>query len=82
MPLQGVDKRGKKRGEGSGADAVGGVPNQEECVLDVWPVMARAEALKGKLPLFRMVEEPHRLLAIVPSRCCKGIKQLVFLLDR
>jgi len=29
-----------------------------------------------------MVEEPYGVLAIVSSRCCKGIKQFALLLDR
>jgi hypothetical protein len=40
MPLQRFDKRGEKRDETFGADTVGGVPDQEQRVLDFWPVMA------------------------------------------
>ena len=39
MPLQRFDKRGEKRDEAFGADAVGGVPDQEQRVLDFWSVM-------------------------------------------
>ena len=82
MPLQRFDQRGEKRDEAFGADAVGGVPDQEQRVLDVWSVMAWAGVLRGGLHLFCMVEEPHRVLAIVSGRCRKGIKQLALLLDR
>ncbi len=41
MPLQRFDQRGEKGDEPFGADAVGGVPDQEQRVLDFWPVMAR-----------------------------------------
>jgi len=41
MALQGFDERGEKGDEAFGADPVGGVPDQEERVLDVWPVVAR-----------------------------------------
>ena len=82
VPFQRFDERGEKGNEAFGADAVGGIPDQEQRVLDVWPIMARAWALRCGLYLFRMIEEPYRVLAIVSSRCCKGIKQLAFLLDR
>ncbi len=59
MPLQGVDKRGKKRDEGSGADAVGGVPGQEQCVLDFWPVMARTPVPRSVQHFLRMIEQLH-----------------------
>ncbi len=59
-----------------------GIPRHEERVLDVWPVMARALALRYMVHLLRIVEKPHRVLAIVSSRCRKGIKQLAFLPDR
>ena len=74
MPLQGIDQDGQERDQSFGADAVGGVPDQEERVLDVRPVLARVLALRCGLHLFRMVEEPHRVLTIVSSRCRKGIK--------
>jgi hypothetical protein len=50
MPLQGFDKRGKKRDEAFGTNPVGGVPDQEQRVLDFWPVMARTPALKIHSP--------------------------------
>jgi hypothetical protein len=62
-------------------DAVGGMPDQEQCVLDLRPVMASARVLRGALPHLRMVEEPHRVFAIVAGRCCEGIEQLALLLD-
>jgi hypothetical protein len=82
MPFQRLKERGEKGNEAFGADAVGGVPDQEQRVLHVWSVLARTGALKGGLHLLRMVEKPHRILAIVSSRCCKGIEQLAFPLDR
>jgi len=36
MPLQSLDKRKKKRDKAIGADTVGGVPDQEQRVLDFW----------------------------------------------
>ena len=80
MPFQRLNERGEKRHAAFGADAVGGVPDQQQRVLDVWPVMARTGALRDGLHLLRMVEKLHRILAIVSSRCCKGIEQLAFLL--
>jgi hypothetical protein len=80
MPLQRFDERREKGDEPFGADAVGGVPHQEQRVLDVWPVMAWA--LRGRMLFLRMVEEPHGVLAIVSSCCRKGIKQLALPLDR
>ena len=65
MPLQRFDQRGEKGYEAFGADAVGGVPDQEQRVLDFWSVMAWAGVLRGGLPHFRMVEEIHGVLAIV-----------------
>ena len=40
-----------------------------------------AGVLRCGLPHFRMVEEPHRVLAIVSRRCRKGIEQLALPLD-
>ena len=74
------DEYGEKGHEAFGANAIGGVPDQEERVLDFRSVMARAGTLKCVLHLSGMVEEPHGVLAMVSCRCCKGIKQLVFLL--
>ena len=82
MPLQRFDQRGEKRDETFGADAVGSVPDQEQGVLDVWSVMVSASVLRSGLHLFCMVEEMHGVLAIVASRCCKGIQQFALLLDR
>ena len=82
MPFQRIKERGEKGNEAFGADAVGGVPDQEQRVLHVWSVLARTGVLKGGLHLFCMVEKPHRILAMVSSRCCKGIEQLAFPLDR
>ena len=81
MPFQRLKERGEKGNEAFGADADGCVPDQEQRVLHVWSVLARTGALKGGLHLLRMVEKPHRKLAIVSSRCCKGIEQLAFPLD-
>jgi hypothetical protein len=36
MPFQRFDKRGEKRDEAFGVDTVGGVPDQEQHVLDFW----------------------------------------------
>jgi len=82
MPLQRFDQRGEKRDEAFGADPVGGVPDQEQRVLDFWPVMAWPWALRVCLHLFCMLEEPHRVLAIVTRCCRKDIQQFALLLDR
>jgi hypothetical protein len=73
MPLQGFDKGGKKRDEAFGTDAVGGVPDQEQRVLDFRSILSRTWALKCLLYFFCMVEEPPRVCTMVSSRCDKGI---------
>ena len=77
MPFQRFKERGEKGNEAFGADAVGGVPHQEQRVLDVWPIMAWA--LRGGMLLLRMVEEPSGVGTMVSSRCDKGIEQRPFL---
>ena len=79
MPLQRFDQRGEKRDEAFGADPVGGVPDQEQRVLDFWPILSRARALKRVLHLFCMVEQPPGVSTMVSSRCHKGIQQRPFL---
>src|SRR5947209_8010253 len=44
--------------------------------------MARTRSMSDGLSLLCMVEEPYGVLAIVSSRCCQGIEQLAFPLDR
>jgi hypothetical protein len=41
MPFQRLKERGEKGNETFGTDAVGGVPDQEECVLDVRTIQAK-----------------------------------------
>ena len=79
MPLQRFKEDGEKRDKPFGADAVGGVPHQEQRVLDVWPILSRTRALQCLLHLFCMVEEPPGVSTMVPSRCHKGIQQRPFL---
>ena len=74
MPLQRFNEDGEKGDKAFGADAVGGVPGQKQRVLDLWSVMPLADVLRGGLLHFRMVEEPHGVLAIIASRCRKGIQ--------
>jgi hypothetical protein len=81
MPFERFDKRGKKRDEAFSTNPVGGVPNQEQHALDFRSVMPWAGALRWLPHLFRMIEEPHRVLAIVSSRGRKGIEQLALLLE-
>lgn len=81
MPLQRLNERGEKGHESFGADAIGGVPDQKERMLDIWPVAARALARRGGLLHLGMVEEPHGVLTIIASRSSKGIQQLAFLLN-
>ena len=75
MPLQCFDEDGEKGNEAFGADAVGGVPDQKERVLDFWPILSRARALKRLLHLFGMVEQPPGVATMV-SRCCHKSIQL------
>jgi hypothetical protein len=58
------------------------VPDQVQGVLDVWPVASWAGALRERLLLFGMIEEPYGVLTIIASRSSKGIEQLAFPLDR
>jgi hypothetical protein len=82
MPLQRF-KQGREKGhEAFGADTVGGVPDQEQGVLDFLPVMAWARTMRDGLLHFCMVEEPHRVFAIVSCCCGKGIQQFTLFLDR
>jgi hypothetical protein len=37
MPFERFNKRGKKRDEAFSTNPVGGVPNQDQRVLDFWP---------------------------------------------
>jgi hypothetical protein len=53
-PLQRFDQRGEKWHEAFRTNPVGGVPNQEQGVLDFWSVIAWPG-----LPHLRMVEEPY-----------------------
>ena len=82
MPLQCIYQRREKGHEAFGADAVGSVPDQEQGVLDVWPVAAWTGVLREGLTLFGMVEEPYGVLTIITSRSSKSIQQLAFPLDR
>ena len=82
MPLQRFDHRWEKRHEAFRANPVGGVPDQEQGVLDFWSVTAWPGVLWCGLPHLRMVEEIHGILSIVPGRFCQGIQQFTLLLDR
>ncbi len=79
MPLQRFDEDGEKGNEAFCADPVGGMPGQKERVLDFWPILSRARALKCLLHLFGMVEQPPGVGTMVPSRCHKDIQQRPFL---
>ena len=46
MPFQRLKERGVKGDEACGADAVGGIPDEEEHVLEVWPILARTGTLR------------------------------------
>jgi hypothetical protein len=82
MLFQRFYQGGEKRHEPFGADAIGGMPGQEQRVLDFWPVMVWPWALRGRLLDLRMVEQLHYVLAIVASDCHKVIQQSALLLDR
>jgi hypothetical protein len=43
------DKRGEKGHEAFGADAVGGMPDQEQCVLDLRPRLGVGEGAEGRV---------------------------------
>src|SRR5215831_2223200 len=45
-------------------------------------VLAWPRVLKCGVLRFRMVKEPHGVLAIVPGRFCQGIQQFTLLLGR
>jgi hypothetical protein len=79
MPLQGFDECGEKGHESFGTDPVSCVPDQEQRVFDLWPILSRTRALKCLLHLFCMVEEPPRVCTMVSSRCNEGIQQRPFL---
>ena len=79
MPFQGLNERGEKGNEAFGAHAVGGVPDQEERVLDFWPILWRTRASKRLLHLLCMVEQPPGVGTMVSSDCHKGIQQRPFL---
>ena len=79
MPLQRFDERGKKRDEAFGADAVGGVPDQEQRVLHVWSVMARTLVRRRLQYVLGMVEQPHSVAAMIACGLDKGIQQRTFL---
>jgi hypothetical protein len=79
MPFQRLNERREKGHEAFSADAVGGVPGQEQRVLDFWPILSRTWAFKCQLHLFCMVEEPPRVGTMVSSCCDKGIQKRPFL---
>lgn len=79
VSFQRFDNRGKKRDEAFGANAIGRVPDQEQRMLDFWPILSRTWALKCLLRLFCMVEEPPRICTMVSSSFNKGIQQRPFL---
>jgi len=79
MSLQRLYESWKKRDKAFGADAVGGVPDQKECVLNVRSILSRTWTLKRLLHLFGMVEQPPGVGTMVSSRCHKGIQQRPFL---
>ena len=63
-------------------DTVGGMPGQEQRVLGFRSIMAWPDVLRCGVLRFRMVKEPHGVLAIVAGRFCKGIQQFALPLDR
>jgi hypothetical protein len=79
MPLQRFDNHGKKRDEAFGANAIGRVPDQEQRMLDFWPILSRTWVLQCLLRLFCMVEEPPGIGTMVSSSFNKGIQQRPFL---
>ena len=74
MPLQRFDQRGEKGNEAFGADAVSGVPDQKQRMLDVWPILSRTGASKCLLHLFGMIEQPPGVSTMVASCCHKAIQ--------
>ena len=58
MPLQRFNEYGEKGDEAFGADAVGGIPGQEERVLDVRSIPAKMCVPMRLLHLRGIVEEP------------------------
>jgi hypothetical protein len=82
MPLQRFDERGEKRDQAFDANAVGGVPDQEQRVLNVRTILSRTWPLQYLLHFFYMVEQPSGVSTMVSSRCHKGIQQCPFLCRR
>lgn len=64
MTLQGIDQGGQKGNQSFGTDAIGGVPCQEQGLLDLWSVVGCSWALECVLHLRRMVEELSLLASI------------------
>jgi hypothetical protein len=69
----------EKRHEAFGANAIGRIPNQEQRMLDVRSILAKAWARKRRLHLHCMVEEPHRIFTNIAGTSDKCIKQRPFL---
>ena len=73
MPFQCFYQGREKGNEPLGADAVSGMPDQEQRVLDLWSIAAQMEAPMPLLHLFGMVEQPPRIFAHIAGGCDKGL---------
>jgi hypothetical protein len=71
MPLQGFDKVGKKRDESFGTDAVGDMPDQEQSVLDLRSILARALVCRRVQHILGMVEQPHHIATMTTRSLSK-----------
>jgi hypothetical protein len=58
MPFQRFHERGEKGEEAFGADAIGSIPEQQQRLLDFWPVVARALVPRCLQHVLGMGEQP------------------------
>ncbi len=75
MTLQGIDQGGQKGNQSFGTDAIGGVPCQEQGLLDLWSVVGCSWALECVLHLRRMVEGLNGIFSSIAGDGDEHIEQ-------
>jgi len=75
MPLKRIDQGGQKRDQAFGADVPGGLPGQQQGLLDLRTVMGRTGAQDLVLALWRMIQEANSAFASVASERDELIEQ-------